>query len=103
MLVKHKGKIPDSMKIYYKLQLFVKDKSVKHDDNLYMIFLCSVEGRGKEFIDVAFGEPKKTIKELKMIYKTLTKPCTELDCIVETVTVASQQPILFLVDTALTI
>ena len=92
------------MAFYYKLQLFVKDKSVKNDNNLYILFLCTVEGKGKEFINVDLKhEPtEEDLKKLKRVYKKLTKPGQELDLNVEAVK-ADKQPVFFVVNTELTI
>ncbi len=76
------------------------------DTNLYIVFLCSVEGRGKEFLKIDLGREKpeeKHYKELKRIYKILTRPWTTLDLMVETVQVTGGQPIFFIIDTELTI
>lgn len=89
---------------YIKLQLFVKDKSVKTDTNMYMIFLCTVDNRGKEFIKAPVGrkKPDETyLKRLKRIYKMLTRPWTVLDCTIEAVNTREGQPIFFLVNTEL--
>lgn len=94
------------MSYFYKMQLFVMDKSVPNDSNLYIIFLCSIENRGAEFINVDFGreEPsEEKIMELKRIHKKLTRPWMEVDLLVEAVEVEGKQPIFFVVDTALTI
>jgi hypothetical protein len=101
-----KGKLPEGMEYYYKMQLFVNDKSVPNDSNLYILFFCTVEGKCAEFIDLKLGRNQPTdeqLKELKKIYKTLTQPWVELDLMVEVVEVAGKQPVYFLVDTALTI
>ena len=93
------------MSFYYKLQLFVKDKSVKNDSNLYILFLCTVEGKGKEFINVDLGHEQpteETLKKLKRVYKTLTKPGKEFDFVVEAAK-AEKQPVFFVVNTELTI
>jgi len=103
---KGKADLPDDMSYYYKMQLFVKDKSVKDDNNLYILFLCSFEGKGKEFINVDLGKKKpaeEDLKKLKKIYKILTKPNQEVDLNVEAVQVAGKQPVFFVVDTELTI
>jgi hypothetical protein len=103
---KAKGKLPEGMAFYYKLQLFVKDKSVKSDGNLYTLFLCTVEGKGKEFINVDLGKEQpgeEELKKLKKVYKMLTKPSQEIELCVEAVEVAGKQPVFFIVDTELLI
>lgn len=99
-------KLPDGMEYYFKMQLFVNDKSVHNDSNLYILFFCTVEGKCSEFINLKLGRDLPTeehFKELKRIYKTLTQAWVELDLMVEVVEVSGKQPVYFLVDTALTI
>ena len=99
-------KLPDNMEFYYKMQFFVKDKSAASDSNLYIVFLCTIEGKCADFFKPKLGneEPtEKHLKELKRIYKTLTKPGVTLDAMVEFVEVSGKQPVFFMVDTVLTI
>lgn len=101
-----KAKLPEGMSYYHKLQLFVKDKSVKTDSNLYILFLCSVEGKGKELIPLPHGREQPTeeyFKQLNKIYKLLTRSWIELDLMVEVVEAADKQPVFFVVDTELSI
>jgi len=103
---KKSGKLPAGMEYYYKMQLFVQDKSAKNDSSMYILFLCTHEGKCKEFIKMDLGRDypsEKTVQELKRLYKTLTNPWVALDLMVEHVEVAKKQPVFFLVDTALTI
>lgn len=89
---------------YVKLQLFVKDASVSTDNNLYTIFVCTADGKGKEFIKVPQGNKKpdqEYFKKLKKIYKILIKPWSILDCIVERTSAEDGQSLFFLVDTCL--
>ena len=89
---------------YMKLQLFVKDKSVANDNNLYIIFLCTVDNRGNDFIKAPVGRKKpdaEYLKGLKRTYKMLTRPWTILDCTIEAVNTVGGQPIFFLVNTKL--
>lgn len=93
-----------NMDYYFKLQLFVKDNSVTTDNNLYLIFLCTVDGKGKEFIKLPQSNRKpdeEYFKALKRVYKMLVKPWSVLDCIVELVDTDNGQPVFFLVDTCL--
>ena len=92
--------LPESATHYYKLQLFSKDASAPEDHNIYTLYLCTIDGKGKEFIPTT-GKVKKSEKELKKIYKTLTKPWVTLDLIVEGVPVSGGSPIYFIVDTEL--
>ncbi len=99
-----KKNLPENYEYYLKLQLFVKDRSVDSDNNLYMVFLCTVDGKGKEFIKVPTGrkEPDQDYwKGLKRIYRMLTRPWATLDCLVEAVDTPGGQPIFFLADTEL--
>ena len=103
---KGKCELPKGMEYYYKMQLFIKDRSATTDSNLYIVFLCTMEGKGEEFFGTKLGTEvptDQTLKELKRLYKTLTRPWTAIDFMVEAVEVASKQPVFFLVDTALTI
>eukprot|EP00826_Nyctotherus_ovalis_P038281 TRINITY_DN3579_c0_g1_i8.p1 TRINITY_DN3579_c0_g1~~TRINITY_DN3579_c0_g1_i8.p1 ORF type:complete len:465 (+),score=99.23 TRINITY_DN3579_c0_g1_i8:125-1519(+) len=93
-----------SVEYYLKLQLFVKDVSVSTDNNLYTIFVCTADGKGKEFIKVPQGNKKpdqEYFKKLKKIYKTLIKPWSILDCIVERINAEDGQSLFFLVNTCL--
>jgi hypothetical protein len=101
-----KGKLPAGMEYYYKMQLFVHDKSVKNDTNMYTIFFCTQSGKGTDFIKLDLGKEypsDKILLELKKIYKTLINPWVVLDLMVEGVEVASKQPAFFVVDTTLTL
>ena len=94
------------MSYYFKMQLFVKDKSVTNDSNMYIFFLCSVEGKGEEFINVPLGRDypsDETLKKLKKVYQLLTRPWMKMDMIVESVEATGKQPVFFIVDTELNI
>lgn len=96
----------EGMEYYLKLQLFVRDKSVTTDNNLYIIFLCTIDGRGSNFIPLPPNrkEPDASyFKRLKRIYKMLTRPWVTIECMVEAVESAGGQPVFFLVDTSLQI
>jgi hypothetical protein len=102
---KPKAKLPEGMAYYFKMQLFVKDKSVA-DSNMYILFLCTVEGKGAEFINVDLGRDypsDETIKKLKKIYQMITRPWMKMDLIVESAEAAGKQPVFFVVDTELNI
>ncbi len=99
-----KGKLPAGMNYYFKLQMFVKDCTAPEDKSLYMVFLCTLEGKGKEFIDLDLGREQPTeehYKKLKQIHKLLTRSWVEVDMMVESIQVAGAQPVFFLVDTEL--
>ncbi len=103
---KKSGKLPANMDYYLKLQLFVQDKTAKSDHNMYTIFLCTMDGKGAEFIDLDLGREypgEKQIAELKKMSKTLTNPWVTLDLMVESTGVSGKQPVFFLVDSKLTI
>jgi hypothetical protein len=89
-----------------KMQFFVKDKSATKDNSMYTLFLCSVEGKGKEFIKLDLGNEapsEEVYKELKRVYKFLTRPGLELDLLVEPAEGTGKQPVIFIVDTELNI
>jgi hypothetical protein len=99
--MKHKG---GNVEYYLKLQLFVKDATVTTDNNLYMFFLCTVDGKGKEFIELPKGNKAPDddfLKKLRKIYKTLIKPWSILDCVVEHVDTENGQQIFFLTNPCL--
>ena len=101
-----KKELPEGFEYYMKLQLFVRDRSVATDSDLYIIFVCTIDGKGKDFIKAPADrkEPDKAyFKRLKRIYKMLVRPTVTVDFMVEAVQVSGQQPVFFLVDTALTI
>jgi hypothetical protein len=98
--------LPESVTHYYKLQLFSKDASAPEDHNIYTLYVCTIDGKGKEFIPLPSGKSKKGEKgpkELKRVYNVLTKPWITLDAIVEGVSAAGGVPIFFVVDTKLTL
>lgn len=84
---------------YYKVQFFVKDES-SSDSSVYVLFLCTVDGKGAEFLP---SKGKQNEKDLKNVYKKLVKPWVVLDLIVEGVPVSGGSPTFFIVDTKLTI
>lgn len=94
------------MEYYYKMQLYVLDKSAKNDTNMYIIFASTLEDKCPDFIKLDLGRDypsEKSLTELKRIYKTLTNPWVVLDLMVESIEVAGKQPVFFVVDTTLTI
>lgn len=92
--------LSDDIENYYRLQLFAKDAANPEDHNVYPLYLCTIDGRGKEF----FPDPddSETPKELKKIYKTITKPWFILDIALEPV-VSDGKSVFFIVDTKLTL
>ena len=102
---KKTGKLPAGMEYFYKMQLYVQDKSVK-DTSMYILFVSTMEDKCPDFIKLDLGREypsEKAVTELKRIYKTLTNPFVTLDMMVELQEVAGKQPVFFVVDTALTI
>ena len=88
--------------LYYKLQLFVKDQTNTKDNNLYICYLCTMDGKGTEFIDVPKEldlEDKSFFKKLRKLYTKLTMPWAVADLMVESVPVAGGKPVQFIVDT----
>jgi hypothetical protein len=92
--------LSDDIENYYRLQLFTKDANNPDDHSVYTLYLCTIDGRGKEF----FPDPddSSTPKELKKIYKTITKPWFVLDLALEPV-VSEGKAVFFIVDTKLTL
>jgi hypothetical protein len=100
------GVLPTGKEYIYKMQLYVKDKSVLTDSNMYIVFLCTIDGKGSEFIDIGLKREKPTeahYKALKKIYLSMTRPWNTLDLVVEAVEVAGGQSVFFIVDTQLKI
>jgi len=99
-----KSELPDDYEFYLKMQFFVKDQSVSTDSNLYIVFLCTIDGKGQGFIPLPFGRKKPTEEDyrgLKKIYKMITRPWVVLEMVLEGVKVSGGQFIYFLVDTGL--
>jgi len=92
--------LSDDIENYYRLQLFTKDANNPDDHNVYPLYLCTIDGRGKEF----FPDPddSSTPAELKKIYKTITRPWFVLDLALEPV-VSDGKSVFFIVDTKLTL
>jgi hypothetical protein len=92
--------LSDDIENYYRLQLFTKDANNPDDHSVYTLYLCTIDGRGKEF----FPDPddKGTPSELKKIYKTITKPWFVLNLALEPV-VSEGKSVFFIVDTKLTL
>jgi hypothetical protein len=102
---KKSGKLPAGMEYFYKMQLYVQDKTAK-DTNMYIVIVSTMDDKCPDFIKLDFGREypsEKALAELKRIYKTLTNPFVTLDMMVEVQDVAGKQPVFFVVDTALTI
>ena len=94
------------MECYYEFQMFVKDLANPSDSNLYILFLRSLQGRGKEFLKINLGRelPEEShYMELKNIYKSITRREVSLDLMVEAVQVVGGQILFFVVDTERTI
>jgi hypothetical protein len=102
---KKSGKLPAGMGYFYKMQLYVQDKTAK-DTSMYIVFVSTMEDKCPDFIKLDLGHEypsDKALTELKRIYKTLTNPFVTLDMMVEVHDVAGKQPVFYVVDTALTI
>ncbi len=85
---------------YFKLQLFCRDQVNTEDSNLYMLFLCTVDGVGSEFIP--HGKNANP-KELKHVYSQLTNCWSQLDLIVVGVYADKGASVFYITDTKLTI
>lgn len=70
-------KIPADIKKYYKLQFFTKDAFKPNDANTYILYMCTIDGKGKEFLPNP--ELASTIEELKNIREKLMRPWFVLD------------------------
>lgn len=91
--------LDETMQSYYKLRMFAKDFHNKEDHDVYPLYLCTIDGRGKEFFPTSSTKNSQT---LKRIYKLLTRHWFHLDLMVEAV-VSGNVVLLFIVDTRLTI
>ena len=103
---KAKAELPAGMHYYHKMQLFVKDRSADKDKTLYILFLCTLEGKGSNFINLKLGKEQPSeahYKALKKMYKMITRPWAEMELIVEAIQVPGAQPVFFIVDSELTI
>lgn len=92
--------LSDDVENYYRLQLFAKDAVNSEDHNVYPLYLCTIDGRGNEFLPDP--DDSSTPKELKKIYKTITKPWFILDLALEPV-VTEGKSVFFIVETKLTL
>lgn len=98
--------LPSEKEYVYKMQLYVKDKSVISDNNMYIVFLCTIDGKGSDFINIGLKREHPTenhYKALKKIYTAMTRPWNALELCVEALEVAGGQSVFFVVDTQLTI
>ena len=97
-----KRKDKDCDEWYLKLRLIVKDCLIREDNNLYTIYLCTIDGKGKEFITFESEQWNDNyLKKLKTVYKQLLRPWTVLDCILEELKTDLAQSVFFLVNTSL--
>ncbi len=96
--------LSDTMEYYLKMQLFAKDVNTK-GDTINVIFLCTLDNRGTEFLELPTGkkEPSKEyIKYLKKACKKITTPGTVLECAVEALEDEGKKSfLLFIVGTTL--
>lgn len=89
----------------YKMQMFVKDKSVMENSDIYLINLNSCDGKGTEFINIGLEkeEPTKVhYKKLKYLYSIITRPWNTLELIVEAVELDNHSFALYIIDTEIT-
>ena len=98
------GRVLDSNENWYlKADFFVQDFLCKTDKNLYQVYYCTVDGKGKELIRTPDNElNEEYIRKLKRIYKMLVKPWVVLDCIVEEIK-PQEGSLFFIVNTRLII
>lgn len=90
--------LSDDIKNYYKIQLFTKDATSPEDHDIYPVYLCTIDGKGKDFLPDP--DLSSTQQELKRIYKTIIKPWYALDLALEPV-ITDGKPVFFIVDTRL--
>jgi len=91
---------------YYKFQIFAKDKHAQYDTSIYVLFLCTIDGRGSEFINIGTIKnigSKDHIKKLETIYTFITRPWNYLDVILEAVEVGNKLFVFFIIDTQINI
>ena len=93
--------LPMTVTHYYKMQFLVKDANSDKDNDIYPLFLCSIDGKGKEFFSSL--KEKNPLDKLKEVKKLLLKPWFYLDAIIESVTASEGNQVFFIVDTKLTI
>jgi len=101
-----KEKLQSGYDYYMKMQLFIKDENEPNDSTMYKIYICTLDGTGKEFIETPKGkaEPdEEYYQKLKKIHTTITQPWATLDAIVEVKDTNQKTPILFLTHTKLNI
>jgi len=58
--------------------------------NLYVALLCSLGGKGREFIDLQLTDGPfslEHVKKLRRVYKLITRPWNYLDLILEAIEV----------------
>jgi len=68
----------------------LKDHSVMWDSNLYVAFLCSLGGKGREFTDLQLTDGPFSLehmKKLRRAYKFITRPRNYLGLILEAIEV----------------
>ena len=89
------------------MQFFVKDQSVPNDNNLYIIFLCTYDGKGSEFFKFPLNTrekpSEKMIKDMKKTFKKITRAWVSVDMLVDAIQVEGGNPVFFVTDTSLTI
>lgn len=85
---------------YLKLQLFCKDNSDEENYNIYILYLCSIDGLGKEFID---HERKFKPEDFETLRRMIERPDTVLHLLVKAVKTTETQVMYFIMKTALNI
>jgi hypothetical protein len=105
VLIKGDENVPKGMKCYFKLKIAVKDAVDKNDGNMYLLHLCTIDGKGKEFFNMDLGDGKINelqFKELKRMAKMMLKPWNSLILGVEMVGTPDKEYFPFIVNTKLT-
>ena len=104
-VLEKKATLPKDHEYCWQLRLFVKDETDPKDTNIYILFLNTIQGKGKEFFSFDLGRKAPTeafYAELKRTYKMLLRSWAYLDLMVEGTEVA-RQVMLSVVDSVLTL
>jgi hypothetical protein len=98
--------LPLEKQYFFKFQAYAKDSSVLYNDTVYTLSLCTITGKGNEFIDIGLQREKPTKKHytsLKKIYKTITRPWNALRIGIEAIDIGMNKKIYLITNTKLKI
>jgi len=91
--------LPLGKKYFFKFQAFAKDSSISNDDSMFTLNLCTVTGKGSEFIDIGLNreQPNKIhYKCLKRICKAIKKAWNVLKLGIEAIDIGMNERIYFI-------